>query len=405
MTASTTITTTSNYGPIYPPFNPFVRHPTSPLGKVRMILCGSILVPIRLTGAILTLSSCLIWCNICSIGCSDLSKPYSPTRRRLLQGGCRVFSRILLFWYGFVWLHESHEIEDKEEREKQPHPSVVVVNHIGFAELMYLCYSDGCCFVSKDTNRALPFIGKISEVLQSIYVDRGEGEGGRSIHGGQQQGEASSSSSTTMQNSRSHTSDVSSASGGGGSNAKTTTEKILERAHSPPGTWPPLAICPEGTTHTGHVMIRFATGAFRAGLPIQPVIVSSPFSSRFGYDPSFSCANIVMHIICLMTQPMNHLHVKHLAVYVPNDAEKKDPTLYANNVRRKMAQELGVECYDLTWNEKLRFERAEKARELGNQRLAAKNGGVVPPMPIFTEDAFGNPLVEKVESGSKKKND
>ena len=102
-----------------------------------------------------------------------------------------------------------------------------------------------------------------------------------------------------------------------------------------------------------------------------------------------------------MTQPINHLHVKHLAVYVPNDEEEKDPSLYANNVRQKMAKELNVKCYDLTWTDKLRFERSAKARELGNQRLAAKNGGVVPPMPIFTQDAFGNPLVNSEASFKK----
>ena len=102
--------------------------------------------------------------------------------------------------------------------------------------------------------------------------------------------------------------------------------------------------------------------------------------------------------LCLMTQPINHLNITHLAVYVPNDDEKKNPSLYANNVRQKMARELGVECYDLTWSDKLRFESTAMARELGNRRLAAKNGGVVPPMPVFTQDAFGNPLI--LEEGS-----
>ena len=131
------------------PFNPFIRHPTSLLGKLKMIICGAILVPIRVTGANISMTLCLLWCYICCIGCSDLSMPYSPLRRQLLQGGCRVFSRILLFFYGFIWLRESYEIEDIQARANQPHPSVVVVNHIGFAELMYLLYSDGCCFVSK----------------------------------------------------------------------------------------------------------------------------------------------------------------------------------------------------------------------------------------------------------------
>lgn len=349
--------------PKWPPFNPFSRHPTTLLGKLKIALCGPILVPIRLAGAITTLTACLVWANLCSLGC-DTSKPYSPMRRRLLLGGCRAFSRILLFFYGFIWLREKYAIADPKERAKQPHPSVVICNHLGFAELLYLVVSDGCCFVSKDTNRALPFIGKISEVLQSIFVDRGEGGNG---------------------NSSTHS--TSSDAGG-----RSTTDQILERAHAPPGTWPPLALCPEGTTHTGHCLIRFATGAFRAGLPVQPVCISMPFSPTHGYDPSFSCANIVTHVLGLMTQPMNHLYVTHLAVYVPNDAEKADARLYANNVRSKMSKELGVEAYELTWTDKLRFETSEKAQELGRRKLAERHGGVVPPLPVFTQDPFGNAL-------------
>ena len=91
---------------------------------------------------------------------------------------------------------------------------------------------------------------------------------------------------------------------------------------------------------------------------------------------------------------MNQLHVKHLPVYIPNEDEKKDPLLYANNVRKVMAKDLGVECYDLTWAEKLRFEMSARARELGNELLAEKNGGVIPPLPVFTMDAFGNALEE-----------
>jgi len=354
--------------PVFPPFNPFVRHTTSTLGKVKMLLCGTVLVPIRATGAIATMTLCLIWCNICSLGC-DLSKPYSPLRRQLLQGGCRIFSRVLLFWYGFLWIRETYEIEDPVERARQSHPSVVVVNHIGFSELLYLVYSNGCCFVSKHANLKLPFIGKISQCLQSIFVNRAP-EQPKSTDGGLTHRDSSNV-------------------------IRTTTDKILERARSPVDTWPPLVLCPEGTTHTGRVLLRFATSAFRAGLPVQPVVVKSPFSPKHGYDPSFSCSNIVIHILSLMSQPMNHLHVTHLAVYVPNEEEKKDPQLFANNVRQKMADKLGVECYDLTWTDKLRFESTANARELGRQKLAARNGGVVPPMPTFTEDAFGNALIEE----------
>ena len=357
--------------PVFPPFNPFVRHPLSVLGKIKMVIFGIVLVPIRLFGAIATLALCLLWCNICSIGnTDDVSKPYTPLRRKLLQGGCRVCSRMLLFFYGFIWINVTYEINDINERKKQLDPPIIVVNHLGFSELLYLIWSDGCCFVSKDTNRKLPFIGKIAEALQSIFVDR-----------------APTPAETEKNNNKNKDDSTPTL-----TPVRTTTDMILERAHSPPGTWPPLAVCPEGTTHTGHCLIRFATGAFRCGKPIQPVIVTSPFSPVHGYDTSFSCANIVLHILGLMTQPMNSLNVKHLAVYIPNEEEKSDPILYANNVRKKMAEELDVKCYDLTWTDKLRFEPTTKGKELGKKKLTQKYGEV-PPMPIFTQDAFGNSLM------------
>ena len=266
-------------------------------------------------------------------------------RRKVLLGGCRIFARILLFFYGYVWIHETYEDDPRARR-----PSVVVCNHVGFAELLYLAAKDGCCFVSKEANRALPVIGKVSELMQSIFVDRG----------------------------------------GGGRAASTD---MLERARAPPDTWPPLAVCPEGTTTTGHCMIHFHTGAFRAGLPVQPVVVSLPFSPTHGYDPSFCCcSSIVTHILCLMMQPMNHLHVHHLAVHVPTDAERADPRLYANNVRRSMADALNVNVYELTWADKLQFEPTKAKRELGKRLLVERHGGVAPPVPVFTQDAFGNTL-------------
>jgi len=161
-----------------------------------------------------------------------------------------------------------------------------------------------------------------------------------------------------------------------------------------------IGTCEKFSTHPLTKYYYCIYTAFRCGRPIQPVIVTSPFSPVHGYDTSFSCANIVLHIIGLMTQPMNSLHVKHLAVYIPNDAEKSDPILYANNVRKKMAKELDVKCYDLTWADKLRFEPSEKSKELGRKKTAEKYG-FVPPMPTFTQDAFGNPITNDDSSKNK----
>ena len=377
-----------------------------------MIVTGSILLPIRMIGAIIALLVAILWVNLASLGLTsshEERRPCPPLRRQWLLGPCRILARVLLFFFGYLWIHETSQ-KEKEDKEKdkprihQPPPppptSIVVVNHIGFAELLFLAYRYGCCFVSKESNRKLPVIGRVSELMQSIFVERGDDDG-------------------AVNSSRNHYSKIVNRT----TAAITTTEQILERARSPVGQWPPLAICPEGTTTTGHVMIHFHTSAFRAGQSVQPVVVHMPFSPRHGYDPSFCCcSNIVLHILCLMTQPRNHMHVHHLAVYTPNDAEKTDAQLFANNVRRCMVNALNkIICHDnerngknhhamvgtfeLEWMHKLQFETTEKKRQLGRRLLAkryyGKDADIFLSPPVFTHDAFGRPLLVAEEQVKK----
>lgn len=137
---------------------------------------------------------------------------------------------------------------------------------------------------------------------------------------------------------------------------------------------------------------RMHTGAFLAGKPVQPVAVRLPFSTTFGYDPAFSCANIWTHAIALMAQPVNYLEAVHLPVYQPSAEEAADPQLYATNVRAALATTLGVPTYELEWMHKLPYEQSAKKKAHGLALLADHNGGVPPPPPVFTHDAFGNPL-------------
>lgn len=49
------------------------------------------------------------------------------------------------------------------------------------------------------------------------------------------------------------------------------------------------------------------------------------------------------------------------------------------------------------------FELTEKKRELGKKILMEKNGGVLPPTPVFTHDVFGNRLSVTLEEVGDKK--
>ncbi|KAJ6661398.1 hypothetical protein lerEdw1_015026 [Lerista edwardsae] len=110
-----------------------------------------------------------------------------------------------------------------------------------------------------------------------------------------------------------------------------TVEEIKRRAQSD-GKWPQIMIFPEGTCTNRSCLITFKPGAFIPGVPVQPVILRYP----------------------------NKLF---LPVYVPSEEERKNPSLYANNVRRIMAKALGVSVTDYT------FEDCQLALAEGQLRL------------------------------------
>ncbi|RTG81416.1 lysophosphatidylcholine acyltransferase / lyso-PAF acetyltransferase [Schistosoma bovis] len=87
---------------------------------------------------------------------------------------------------------------------------------------------------------------------------------------------------------------------------KKAIQELIRRAKSEED-WPQIVIFPEGTCTNRSCIATFKPGAFNAGVPVQPVIVRWP--------------NKVF-----------------LPVYQPNEDEQMDAQLYANNIRRIMAE-------------------------------------------------------------------
>lgn len=222
----------------WPAFNPFLRAETPLLGKIKMLILGPILIPIRFVGMLLTLLLLALWLKLFSAGV-DHSVPYTPGRRKLIQMPIKLAARWLLFWSGFLWIQETH---DDTDDDADVVPAAVVSNHIGFSEILLITARFGCCFVSKSSNRNLPLIGLIADCMQSIWVDR----------------------------------EHSRATGDG--SAGSTTDLIVERMNHA-GDWPPLGMFPEGTTTNGRVMIHMRTGAFVAGKPVRPIAIKMPFNT------------------------------------------------------------------------------------------------------------------------------
>jgi len=101
----------------------------------------------------------------------------------------------------------------------------------------------------------------------------------------------------------------------------------------------PLCILPEGTTHSGRTLVKFFSGAFEGGGPVQPVLLSYPYTH---FHAAFFGAGMGEHVLRLLLNPWQQVEVTYLPVYHPSAEEQVDPDLYAENVRLAMCAAAGV---------------------------------------------------------------
>jgi len=85
--------------------------------------------------------------------------------------------------------------------------------------------------------------------------------------------------------------------------------------------WPRVFIFSEGTTTNGSALIRFQTGGFRAGVPVQPVTIqySHPHLTTWTRDQTHG---FLTSFLLLLATPVKTVTVTFLPVYHPNTQEK-----------------------------------------------------------------------------------
>ena len=157
---------------------------------------------------------------------------------------------------------------------------------MGYIEILFIAARYGACFVSKDANARLPILGRMMRCFQTIFVDRAR------------YWCACRDCSTARATHTDFPPPFYMTPSGQGH----TADRIIERTRDHPDLWPPLALFPEGTTTTGKILMKFHTGAFISGVPVQPLVARLPFSQRFGHDPSFTCYKLPWHALGLLSQ-------------------------------------------------------------------------------------------------------
>ncbi|XP_030194567.1 lysophospholipid acyltransferase LPCAT4 isoform X1 [Gadus morhua] len=283
----------------YPhPFIHRVRLPTA--HRIKGIILGSVLFPLRLV--VVVLLFLLMWpiamLRTAGLSEEELSRPIRGWRCWLLHAMMLSINRVMFFTLGFVWIEVKGRRADVKEA-----PALVVAPHSSFLDMVILMPTQLATVVSRSENVNLPVIGALLGFNQSVVVSRKDPESRR----------------------------------------KAVTQ-IKERLTSN-GYWPQMLIFPEGTTTNGTVLMKFKPGAFLAGGPVQPVLLSYPNkldTMRWTYKGT-TWVEALWHT---MSQFYTRVTVEYLPVYTPSQEEKDDPNLYANNVQKLMASCLGLPATD-----------------------------------------------------------
>ncbi|XP_068906492.1 lysophosphatidylcholine acyltransferase isoform X3 [Tenebrio molitor] len=137
-----------------------------------------------------------------------------------------------------------------------------------------------------------------------------------------------------------------------------TIKEIISRATSDQD-WPQILIFPEGTCTNRSCLITFKPGAFYPGVPIQPVCIRYP-NKLDTVTWTWEGPSALKLLWLTLTQPYSYCEIEFLPVYTPNEEEKRDPKLFANNVRAVMAKALGVPVSDYTYGDCKLMARAKE---------------------------------------------
>ncbi|XP_017258414.1 lysophospholipid acyltransferase LPEAT1 isoform X1 [Daucus carota subsp. sativus] len=293
------------------------------------VLIGFALITLLPLRVVLSLSILVVYYLICRV-CTMFSKPSGDDEQEdyAHMGGWRqtvvvksgmFLSRALLFVIGFYWIPETstQEAERSDQSDEAIRPGAIVSNHISYLDILYHMSASFPSFVAKRSVGKLPLVGLISKCLGCVYVQR-----------------------------ESKSSDFKGVSG-------VVNERVRE-AHQNKSA-PVMMLFPEGTTTNGEYLLPFKTGAFLPKAPVLPVILRYPYQR---FSPAWDTISGVRHVILLFCQFVNHLEVTRLPVYCPSQEEKDDPKLYADNVRKLMADKGNLIMADIGLAEKREYHAA-----------------------------------------------
>uniref|UniRef100_A0A8C6UQ30 Lysophosphatidylcholine acyltransferase 1 n=1 Tax=Neogobius melanostomus TaxID=47308 RepID=A0A8C6UQ30_9GOBI len=298
-----------------PTRNPFVHIlKYTPLEKAKLAVMTVTLFPIRLLMAAFMMLLAWPFAFLATVGRSEDSVEPQCFWRRLVDIILKIIMRVMWFAGGFHW------ISVKGQRALPSEASILTLApHSSYFDAIPVTMTMSS-IVMKAESKDLLLWGTLIKFIRPVFVSRSD------------------------QNSR-----------------KMTVEEIKRRAQSG-GEWPQIMIFPEGTCTNRSCLITFKPGAFIPGVPVQPVVIRYP-NKLDTITWTWQGPGAFKILWLTLCQLHNEFEIEFLPIYTPSEEEKKNPLLFAVNVRRIMAKALGVPITDYS------FEDCQLAMAEGQLRL------------------------------------
>jgi lysophosphatidylcholine acyltransferase / lyso-PAF acetyltransferase len=165
----------------------------------------------------------------------------SKWRQKGIFYSTTMLFRLLILVIGVTWVTKDRRKVDyskylgKEYKPTFKGHGVVVCNHQSWIDILVIMHLYDFSFLSKESVRNYPWIGKIAECIQCIFIKRGDTK-----------------------------------------EKKAEAIKIVQERQilAETGAVPPMLIYPEGATTNGEALVHFNKGAFAALRPVQPVVLN-----------------------------------------------------------------------------------------------------------------------------------
>ncbi|OXB76832.1 UNVERIFIED_CONTAM: hypothetical protein H355_003849 [Colinus virginianus] len=305
-----------------PPRSPFVHQlRLSPLEKTKIAFMTLTLFPIRLFFAAFMMLLAWPFAFIASMGCDEqeFEKPLSWWRK-IVDVLLKAIMRMMWLAGGFHWINV------KGQRALPAEAAILTVApHSSYFDAIPVTMTFAS-IVMKAESKDIPVWGTLIKYIRPVFVCRSD------------------------QDSR-----------------RKTVEEIKRRAQS--GKWPQfsayfIVFC--------SYCVMFYTAcnltslseyrAFIPGVPVQPVVLRYP-NKLDTITWTWQGPGALKILWLTLCQLHNSVEIEFLPVYIPSEEERKNPVLYAKNVRRVMAEALGVPVTDYT------FEDCQLALAEGQLRL------------------------------------